>query len=97
MCPQRSPAEARSASTFSGARGVSAAVGFAAEVAFASAGAEDSDAFASALSAGADTRVSVTVGSVFFVGDGDAVEEGSGYCEWLAVLEGLGLDEEFSL
>ena len=96
MCPQRSPAEARSASTFSGARGVSAAVGFAAEVAFASAaGAEDSDAFASALSAGADTRVSVTVGSVFFVGD--AVEEGSGYCEWLAVLEGLGLDEEFSL
>ena len=95
MCPQRSPAEARSASTFSGARGVSAAVGFAAEVAFASAGAEDSDAFASALSAGTDTRVSVTVGSVFFVGD--AVEEGSGYCEWLAVLEGLGLDEEFSL
>jgi hypothetical protein len=99
MCPQRSPAEARSASTFSGARGVAATVGFAtvAEVAFASAGAEDSDAFASALSAGADTRVSVTVGSVFFVGDGDAVEEGSGYCEWLAVLEGLGLDEEFSL
>jgi len=95
MCPQRSPAEARSTSIFSGARGVSAAVGFAAEVAFASVGAEDSDAFASALSAGADTRVSVTVGSVFFVGD--AVEEGSGYCEWLAVLEGLGLDEEFSL
>ena len=97
MCPQRSPAEARSASTFSGARGVAATVGFAtvAEVPFASAGAEDSDAFASALSAGADTRVSVTVGSVFFVGD--AVEEGSGYCEWLAVLEGLGLDEEFSL
>ena len=24
-------------------------------------------------------------------------EEGSGYCEWLAVLEGLGVDEEFSL
>jgi hypothetical protein len=39
----------------------------------------------------------VTVGSVFFVGVGDAVEEGSGYFEWLAVLEGLGLDEEFSL
>ena len=54
-------------------------------------------AFASALSAGADTRVSVTVGSVFFVGVGDAVEEGSGYFKWLAVLEGLGVDEEFSL
>jgi hypothetical protein len=39
----------------------------------------------------------VTVGSVFFVGVGDAVEEGSGYFEWLAVLEALGLDEEFSL
>ena len=73
--------------------GVAAAVG----VSFASAGAEDSDAFASALSAGADTWVSVMVGSVFFVGDGDAVEEGSGYFEWLAVLEGLGIDEEFSL
>ena len=73
--------------------GVAAATG----VAFASAGAVDSDAFASVLSAGADTRVSVTVGSVFFVGVGDAVEEGSGYFEWLAVLEGLGIDEEFSL
>jgi hypothetical protein len=25
------------------------------------------------------------------------VEEGSGYFEWLAVLEALGVDEEFSL
>jgi hypothetical protein len=70
-------------------------------VSFASAGAEDSDAFASVLSAGAGTWVSVTVGSVLFAGSalfvGDAVEDGSGYFEWLAVPEALGFDEEFSL
>ena len=72
-----SPAEARQPPPFSGARGSLnggrvRGRGCPSRLS----GAEDSDAFASALSLRGYTRVSVTVGSVFFVGDRDAVEEG---------------------
>ena len=97
MCPQRSPAEARSASTFSGARGVSAAAGLASAtgVAFVSATAEDAEGTESAVEAGA--VVSVTVGLVVacgvgVFGVGVAVEEGSGWRVGEAVAVGFGED-----